>query len=137
MSAPFDYESLRDLDVAPLIVEFGREFSLSRPARATTAAPIAGKPWRGTSAGDANPTAAAAQSFDLTGVFLSRFVTTRDGNRVMTKTQGVIALADTSLPEELGPEWAVDDGGAVYKVQSAALLRPGPTGLIYRLELQV
>ncbi len=139
MAAAFDYESLRDDKVGPLIERFGRDLTLTRAARGTTAAPIEpAKTWLSTSQGDADVDAAPAQSITgLKGVFLSLVRRDREGQTVKASTQGVILLASSSLPEEIGSDWElldVDDA-KTWEIVSSAPLKPGPTLMIYRLEL--
>ena len=132
---PFDYEGLRDDDVAPLILEFGRALTLTRAVRGTTAAPIAGKPWLPTTKGDLDTDAAVAQSIAVTGVFLSLVKRDRDGQTVEAKTQAVLFVAEDDFPEELGPDWKCVDGTRTYEVLNSQPLKPGPTEMLYRMEL--
>lgn len=135
-AAAFDYDALK-AKVDPLLERFGRSLCLTRAARATTAEPIAGKPWLSTSKGDATTAeVAAAQTIsDLTGVFLSLVRRDRDGQTVEAKTQGVLLLAADELPEEVGPDWQLVDGTRTWEIVSSAPLEPGPVLLLYRLEL--
>ena len=138
-AAAFDYVSLRDNKVGPAIEKFGRDITLTRAARGTSGTPIEpAKTWLSTSRGDADVDAAPAQSITgLKGVFLSLLTRDRDGQTVPTTTQGVLVLAATELPEELGSDWELTDvdDAKTWEVVSSAPLKPGPELLIYRLEL--
>jgi hypothetical protein len=141
VSAAFPYEALRTEKVDPLIVRFGRDVTLTRAALPTTAAPPAGKPWVPTTRGDADTVDdAAAQSIGgLKAVFKSLIRTDRDGQTVEAKTQGVIIGAEAELPEQVGKDWklveAAADGGRVWEVVTSRPLKPGPTLMLYTLEL--
>ncbi len=138
MSAPaFDYAPVQ-ANAQAQILRFGRNATLTRTARETTANPTAGKPWLAQQ-GDDDLGAASAQSIAVQAVFLSLDRTDRGGQVVEAKTQGVLIGGATVLPEEVGPDWklteAAADGGRVWEVLSSKPLKPGPTLLLYRLEL--
>lgn len=132
-AAAFDYEGLL-VDVAELIEEFGRAATLTRAARVTDAAPDPTKSWLPVQ-GDA--AAAPAQSIDVTAVFLSLTRVNRDGQLVEAKTQSVLIGGQEALPEEVGPDWELTDGTRNWQVLSSKPLKPGPTLMLYRLELAI
>lgn len=129
-AAAFDYESLAD-DAQEIIDEFGREATLTRAARVTAAAP-GSKPWVPIQ-GDA--AAAPAQSIDVTAVFLSLDRQEKDGQTVEAKSQGILIGSGVALPEEVGPDWQLVDGDRIWEVLASKPLKPGPTLMLYKLEL--
>ncbi len=134
MSAAFDYLPLQGT-AQGLIERFGREATLTRDARPTTANPPAGKPWVSTLPGDSDPDAAAAQSILVSAVFLSLDRRNRDGQVVEAKTQSVLIGAQEIIPEELGPDWRLVDGTRSWEVLTSKPLAPGPLLMLSKLEL--
>ena len=130
-AAAFDYPSLAT-KAQNLITEFGRPATLTRAARVTAAAPDVTKPWLPVQ-GDAAD--AAAQSILVSMVFLSLVREDRDGQVVEAKTQSVLIGSGIILPEEIGTDWKVTDGTRSWEVMNSLPLQPGPTLMIYRLEL--
>lgn len=136
MSAPaFNYESLQGT-AQGLIDRFGRPANLVRAARTTTATVPPGKTWLAPQ-GDADADAAPAQDIAVTAVFLSLVRTDRLGQVVEAKTQSVLigAELDADIPEELGPDWTLEEADRTWEVLSSKPLKPGPLLMLTRLEL--
>jgi hypothetical protein len=134
MSAAFDYLPLQGT-AQELIDRFGRDATLTRDERPTTANPPAGKPWVSTLKGDSDLDAAPAQSIEVSAVFLSLDRRNRDGQVVEAKTQTVLIGGQEALPEQLGPDWRLVDGTRSWEVLSSKPLTPGPLPMLTKLEL--
>jgi hypothetical protein len=128
-AAAFDYDSLQ-VTAQGLINRFGRPATLTRAERLTVEDPA--KPWLPI---QGDPAAAPAQAITLQCVFLSLDRTDRDGQVVEAKTQTVLAGAESTLPEEVGPDWTLVDGDRTWELVSSRPLKPGPVLMIYKLEL--
>ena len=133
-----DYTALKAV-AKRLIDENGRAVTLRRESR-TPADPT--KPW---SASDT--TAAAAGSADgvqalsgIVGVFLD---VERDdtaqlpGSLAEEKRGRVLFPAEVALPEEVGPDWVIDDGTRRFEVINAKPVKPGGTLVYYEVEVQL
>lgn len=136
MAASFDYEPLQTT-AQEQITSKGRAATLTRTVRTTTAVPVAGKAWLPTAEGDADADAAEAQSIPVTAVFLSLDRRDRSGQLVEAKSQAVLIGAELSanLPEQIGPDWQLVDDVKTWEILSSKPLQPGPTLMLYRLEL--
>ncbi len=134
--AAFDYQPLQTT-AQSLIDRFGRAATLTRAVRTTTAIPVAGKAWLPTAEGDADTDAAEAQSIPVTAVFLSLDRRDRTGQVTEAKTQSVLigAELDANIPEEVGPDWVLCDDTRDWEILSSKPLSPGPTLMLYKLEL--
>ena len=134
---PFDYSGL--LAVADtLITDFGRAITLRRNSR--TAADLA-KPWA-----ERSDSATDIQAISAVGVFLNSrreafdAVTAGVGlglSNVEQKTTRVLVQALSTLPEEMGRDWKVDDGTRTFEVLSSKPVKPGGTLLYYDLEVKL
>jgi len=133
----FDYSGL--LAVADtLITDFGRPITLRRNSR-TAADPA--KPWAEPASADID-----TQAISAVGVFLNSkrkafdAVTAGVGvglSNVEQKTTRVIVQALSTLPEEMGRDWKVDDGSRTFEVLSSKPVKPGDTLLYYDLEVKL
>lgn len=133
----FDYSGL--LGVADrLITDFGRPITLRRNSR-MPANPS--KPW-----GDVEDPGVDTQSIDATGVFLDSKRQAFDGatagiglglSNVEMKTTRVLVQALSTLPEEMGRDWKVDDGSRTFEVLSSMPVKPGGTLMYYDLEVKL
>lgn len=122
----FDYSGL--LTVATSLIEqFGRPMTLRRASR-TPADPT--KPW---AARQGAVTASDDQAITSTAVFLDFSRTDRDGQVVEAKRARVLFPAEAALPEEVGPDWQLDDGSRLYEVLESRPVKPGPTLLHYEV----
>jgi hypothetical protein len=136
VSSAFDYQPLQTT-AQEQITSKGRAATLTRTIRTTTAIPVAGKAWLPTAGGDADTDAAEAQSIPVTAVFLSLDRRDRAGQVTEAKTQTVLIGAELSsnLPEQIGPDWQLVDGTKTWEILSSKPLAPGPTLMLYRMEL--
>ena len=133
----FDYSGL--LAVADtLITDFGRAITLRRNSR-TPDDPA--KPWAIVSG-----SAPDIQSIAATGVFLSPKRAAFDSitagvgvglSNVEQKTARVLVQALSTLPEEMGRDWKVDDGTRTFEVLSSKPIKPGATLMYYDLEVKL
>lgn len=115
-----------------LISENGRPITLVKQSE-TAADPA--RPWgpKETTGGDSVATIGVfldLNRFDLTDV------TTGAGlgsTNVEARQQRILVPAAAALPEEMGPEWQVQDGSLVWEVQVSRPLKPGGTLILYEL----
>lgn len=125
-----DYINLASV-ATRLISENGRAITLRRGSR-TPADPA--KPW-----GPADTTEAAAgsaegvQAITTLGVFLDLERTDRPLTLAEQKQSRVLVPPDTDIPEEMGPDWVVDDGDRRLEVVTSKPVQPGGTLVYYEL----
>jgi hypothetical protein len=114
-----------------LISENGRAITLRRASRDPDDPT---KPW-----GTADTTPAVAGSADgvqaitTTGVFLDPERTDRPLGLVEWKKARVLVPPDTNIPEEMGPDWVVDDGSRRFEIEESRPVKPGGTLMYYEL----
>jgi len=129
-----DYTALAAV-ATRLIGENGRAITLRRESR-TPDDPA--KPW-----GPSDTTAAVAGSADgvqaiaVTGVFLDLERTDRQLTQAELKQSRVLIGPDPDIPEEMGPDWVVDDGDRRFEVVSSKPINPGDTLCYYELLVTV
>ncbi len=115
--------------VQNVIEKRGKPMTLARPARA----PAVGKAWL-TEQGPAS--AAAAQSIDVTAVLLGPTKADRLGTTsVESKTGRILVSTKVTLPERITTDWTIDDGSRKFEITSVEEVNPGPTILLYKLEV--
>lgn len=128
MAAPFDYSRLVGT-ANRLISRFGRSATLTRAVRT----PDVAKPWLSLQ-GDA--AVAAAQSIAVQIVEPSKEWTHRVDETVREGAKIVFISVEAALPEELDTDWVLVDGGHSWVVLSIRPIKPGPTLIVYRVELE-
>lgn len=118
----FDYAALKASTPDKLIPKFGTAVTLTRPARAAV------KSWEQ----DQGPAAStAAQSIAISGVQVQLDKATRDLETVEQRLGRWALTASVTLPEEIGPEWALVANGLSYPIVSVQPVQPGDVLLMY------
>lgn len=135
---PFDYQQIAAA-VDELLPQFGRAITLMKTPRA---AADAEKPWNGPAEwNDASPP--AGHSISVDAVFVggaARFSGTRpafaadDADSLIRHGRSGY-LVSGSVNADLREFDRIDDGGQLWKINAVNVLQPGPTVLLYGLEV--
>lgn len=132
---PIDFTAAQAL-ATRLISENGRAITLTRESR-TPADPA--RPWGPAAAGQTD-----TESIATVGVFLDldkdalasiTAAASLGQSTVNARQQQVLIPAAAALPEEVGPDWRVQDGTDVWEVVRAMPLKPASVVVFYKLEV--
>ncbi len=134
----FEYQQIIAA-VDELIPQFGRTITLLKTPRA---AADADKPWNGPAEwNDASPP--AGHSIGVSAVFVGEaakfsgtqppFAADETGSLIRRGNSGY--LVSGSVNADLREFDRIDDGGQLWKINAVNVLQPGPTVLLYGLEV--
>jgi hypothetical protein len=122
-----------------LIDENGRAVTLRRESRTPDESV---KPWgpSDTTAAEAGSAVGVHALTGIIGVFLDverDDVALLPGRLTEEKRGRVLFPAEAALPEEVGPDWVIDDGTRRFEVVNSKPVKPGGVLVYYDVEVQL